>query len=68
MKEHTDPRLAFGQAQVLILNQIASGKKEHFTELLPELVYLAVSPFGGHQEALKQVRLARENEATGVPR
>jgi AcrR family transcriptional regulator len=67
-KEHTDPRLAFGQAQVLILNQIASGKPEHFTELLPELVYLAVSPFGGHEEALKQARLARENEATGAAR
>jgi AcrR family transcriptional regulator len=68
MKERTDPRLAFGQAQVLILNQIASGKKERLTELLPELVYLAVSPFGGHEEALKQARLARENEAAGATR
>lgn len=67
-KGHTDPRLAFGQAQVLILNQIASGKTEHLAELLPELVYLAVSPFGGHEEALKQARLAREHEATGAPR
>lgn len=67
-KEHTDPRLAFGQAQVLILNQIASGKTEHLAELLPELVYLAVSPFGGHEEALKQARLARENETTGAAR
>ncbi|MGN6815658.1 MAG: TetR/AcrR family transcriptional regulator [Solirubrobacterales bacterium] len=67
-KDHTDPRLAFGQAQVLLLSQIASGAPERVSELLPELVYLAVSPFGGHEEAMKQVRLARENEATGAAR
>lgn len=67
-KGHTDPRLAFGQAQVLILHQIASGEPKRFTELLPELVYLAVSPFGGHDEALKQARLVRENQATGAAR
>lgn len=61
---HTDPRLAFGQVQVLVLNQIAAGKAERLTELLPEVVYLAVSPFGGHEEALKQARLASES-ATG---
>ncbi len=55
---HTDPRLAFGQAQVLILNQIATGRSDHLPELLPEIVYLAVSPFGGHEEALLQSRLA----------
>jgi len=67
-KEHTDPRLAFGQAQVLLLNQIASGEPERLPELLPELVYLAISPFGGHQEAIKQARLARETKATGAAR
>jgi len=61
---HIDPRLAFGQAQVLILNQIAAGKAERLPELLPEIVYLAVSPFGGHEEALNQSRLAKES-ATG---
>jgi AcrR family transcriptional regulator len=67
-KGHTDPHLAFGQVQVLILHQIASGKPDRLTEVLPELVYLAVGPFGGHEEALKQARLARENEATGAAR
>jgi AcrR family transcriptional regulator len=67
-KEHTDPRLAFGQSQVLILNQIASGKPKRLTDLLPELVYLAISPFAGHEEALKQARLAREHETTGAAR
>lgn len=55
---HTDPHLAFGQAQVLILNQIAAGQPERLPELLPEIVYLAVGPYGGHEEALEQSRLA----------
>jgi AcrR family transcriptional regulator len=63
---HTDPRLAFGQAQVLILNQIASGRLGRLPDLLPEIVYLTVSPYGGHEEALKQSRLAREAEICGV--
>lgn len=64
-KDHTDPRLAFGQAQVLILNQIANGKTKSLPDLLPEIVYLAVSPFGGHEEAIRQSRLVRENETSG---
>ena len=60
---HTDPRLAFGQAQVLILNQIATGKADRLPELLPEIVYLAVSPFGGHEEALEQSRMAKEDRS-----
>jgi AcrR family transcriptional regulator len=63
---HTDPRLAFGQAQVLILNQIATGQPERLPELLPELVYLAVSPYGGHEEALQQSRLAGNTETSGA--
>src|SRR3954447_2101605 len=35
---HSDPRLAFGQAQVLILNQIANGKAHRLPDLLPEIV------------------------------
>ncbi|HMI81729.1 MAG TPA: TetR/AcrR family transcriptional regulator [Solirubrobacterales bacterium] len=62
---HTDPRLAFGQAQVLILNQIASGQPERLPDLLPELVYLAVSPYGGHEEGIRQSRLARGSQSNG---
>lgn len=62
----TDPHLAFGQAQVLILNQIAMGKAERLPDLLPELVYLAVCPYGGHEAALEQSRLARE-DGVGSP-
>jgi AcrR family transcriptional regulator len=64
---HTDPRLAFGQAQVLILNQIAIGRVDRLPELLPELVYLAVSPYGGHEEAIRQSRLAGETQGSGAP-
>lgn len=61
---HSDPRLAFGKAQVLILNQIAIGEADRLPELLPELVYLAVSPFGGHEAALRQSQLAGESRTT----
>jgi len=63
---HTDPRLAFGQAQVLILNQIATGKADRLPELRGEIVYLTVSPYGGHEEALEQAQLARETETRGA--
>lgn len=63
---HTDPRLAFGQAQVLILNQIASGRPDRLLELAPEIVYLTVSPYGGHEEALRQSRLAGEPAIHGA--
>jgi AcrR family transcriptional regulator len=63
---HTDPRLAFGQAQVLILNQIATGNTDRLPELLPEIVYLAVSPYGGHEEAIHQSRIAKEIPVSGA--
>jgi len=63
---HSDPRLAFGKAQVLILNQIALGKADRLPELLPELVYLAVSPFGGHETALQQSQLASKGATSGA--
>lgn len=65
---HTDPRLAFGQAQVLILNQIATGKLDKLLELLPEIVYLTVSPYGGHEEALRQSRRAGKSEGAVAAR
>jgi AcrR family transcriptional regulator len=58
---YSDPRLAFGKAQVLILNHIALCKADRLPELLPEIVYLAVTPFGGHEEALRQSRIATES-------
>lgn len=63
---HVDPRLALGQAQVLILKQIATGPADHLRELLPEIVYLAVWPYGGHEEAMRQARLARQQEGVAA--
>jgi AcrR family transcriptional regulator len=65
-RAHSDPRLAFGKAQVLILNQIAIGEADRLPELLPEIVYLAVSPFGGHEAALHQAQLAGERTTSDV--
>jgi AcrR family transcriptional regulator len=65
-RTYSDPRLAFGKAQVLVLNQIAIGKADQLPELLPELVYLAVSPFGGHDEALNQSRIVEESPVGGA--
>lgn len=66
VEPHTDPRLAFGQAQVLILDQIANGKVERLPELLPEITYLAVSPYGGHEEAIRQSNLATKPQRNGA--
>jgi len=64
---HMDPNLAFGRAQLLIFNQIAAGKAAALPNLLPELVYLAVAPFAGHEQALEQVRLAENHRDRGLP-
>lgn len=58
------PSLAFGRAQLLVFNQVAGGRVERLPELQPELVYLALAPFSGHDEALRQARLAVDDTAT----
>jgi AcrR family transcriptional regulator len=55
-----DPLLAFGRAQVLIFNQIAAGRTTQLPDLLPEIVYIALLPFAGHDEATKQAQQAAE--------
>jgi AcrR family transcriptional regulator len=62
---HADPSLAFGRAQVLVFDQIASGRAEDLPQLLPEIVYLALLPFGGHAEAVEQARLAERDADSG---
>lgn len=59
----TDPRLSFGRAQVLLYNEILAGHTERLPSLLPELVYIALLPFAGHEEALKQAREAGNDSA-----
>lgn len=57
-RTHLDLDLAFGRAQVLIFQRAAAGEAATLPRLLPELVYLGVAPFAGHEEALEQVRRA----------
>jgi AcrR family transcriptional regulator len=52
-------RAAVGAAQVLIAQKVSAGRGEQLPELLPDLVYIALVPFVGQEEALEQVRLAR---------
>jgi len=49
-----DPRFALGKAQVLIYNHAAAGKAARLPELLPEILYIALLPFLGHEGALNQ--------------
>jgi hypothetical protein len=54
----TSAGLAFGRVQLLILNQIVTGRPERLPELQPEIVYLALAPFVGHDEAVREARPA----------
>lgn len=57
MQGGSDPLATPGRAQVLILDQLASGRARQLPALLPEIVYVAILPFAGHDEALRQARL-----------
>ncbi len=54
----TDPRLAFGRAELLVFDEVAAGRARQLRELLPELVYLAVAPFAGHETAVAESQRA----------
>jgi AcrR family transcriptional regulator len=62
--KHLSPGLAFGRAQLLIFHEVAAGRPERLPALVPDIVYLAIAPFAGHEEALRQARLA-EAEVRG---
>lgn len=55
---HSDPGLAFGRVQVLIFNQIATGRATRLPMLLPEVVYSTLLPFAGDAEAARQAQIA----------
>jgi AcrR family transcriptional regulator len=63
-RKHVSPGLALGRAQLLVFHEVAAGRAERLPEHVPELVYLAVAPFAGHEEGLRQGRLASA-ETTG---
>jgi hypothetical protein len=62
--KHLSPGLAFGRAQLLIFHEVAAGRPERLPALLPDVVYLAIAPFAGHDEALRQARAAGAGAAT----
>jgi AcrR family transcriptional regulator len=55
---HSDPHLACGRAQVLIFNLLATGRTGELPDLLPEIVYISLLPFAGHEVAKGQAHLA----------
>ncbi|HKZ14268.1 MAG TPA: TetR family transcriptional regulator [Solirubrobacterales bacterium] len=59
-RRHSSPGLAFGRAQLLIFHEVAAGRAERLPALAPNIVYLAIAPFAGHEEALRQARLAKD--------
>lgn len=59
-RKHSSPGLAFGRAQLLVFHEVAAGRAERLPALAPNIVYLAIAPFAGHEEALRQARLARD--------
>jgi AcrR family transcriptional regulator len=54
--KHLSPGLAFGRAQLLVFHEVAAGHPERLPGLIGEIVYLAIAPFAGHDEALRQAR------------
>jgi AcrR family transcriptional regulator len=57
-RKRSSPGIAFGRAQLLVFHEVAAGRAERLPELAPNIVYLAIAPFAGHEEGLRQARLA----------
>lgn len=64
---HLSPGLAFGRAQLLVFHEVAAGQAERLPDLVPDIVYLAIVPFAGHDEALRQARIAAAEARVEVP-
>lgn len=58
-KAQASPEIAFGRAKVLIADYIAAGQVDRLRNLLPELVYIALLPYAGHETALAQAEASR---------
>lgn len=52
-----ESRVALARAQVLIGEKMVAGEFERLPDLLPELVYIALLPFAGQEEALRQAQM-----------
>lgn len=62
-RKHLSPGLAFGRAQLLVFHEVTAGRPERLPALVPDIVYLAIAPFAGHDEALRQARIAAAEAA-----
>jgi AcrR family transcriptional regulator len=54
-----DPMIAFGRGQVLIADYVADDRAGELPALTPELVYIALLPFTGHEKALDHAKSER---------
>jgi AcrR family transcriptional regulator len=66
-RKHSSPGLAFGRAQLLVFHEVAAGRAERLPALAPNIVYLAIAPYAGHDEALRQARLAKDELSVELP-
>ena len=62
IRGESDPRVAFGRVHFLVLDQLLAGRVKKLPKLLPEVVYIVILPFAGHDEALRQARLIAAGE------
>lgn len=51
-------RSALGAAEALVRRELAAGRASRLPQLLPDLVYVALVPFVGQGEALRQAKMA----------
>jgi AcrR family transcriptional regulator len=65
-RKHSSPGLALGRAQLLVFREVAAGRPDRLPGLAPEIVYLAIAPFAGHDEALRQARTAQRELSAGA--
>jgi AcrR family transcriptional regulator len=66
-RKHSSPGLAFGRGQLLVFHEVAARRAERLPALIPDIVYLAIAPFAGHEEALRQAGLAKDEANVEVP-
>lgn len=58
-------RAVLGGAEALIRNEIAGERTERLPELLPQLLYCALAPFRGLDEAIERSKMSAETMTTG---
>ena len=62
----TTATVVVGGLAGIVFDEVAAGRTRELPRILPELVYAALAPFTGHEQALAQMELARR-EAGATP-